>query len=77
MEEAFEIYHETDSSLSNSSEEQWSETTKVIFMAPKGVNYRVTQWQLNFRSWNLMLTDNCQGQLLTKIKIEEDNGEFS
>lgn len=77
MEEAFEICQEIESSLSNSSQEQWSETTKVTFTAPKGVNYRVTQWQLNFRSWNLMLTDNCQGQVLTKIKIEETNGEFS
>ena len=77
MEKAFVIYHEIDSSLSNSTDEQWSETTKVTSTAPKGVNYRVTQWQLNFRSWNLMLTDNCQGQVLTKIKIEEANGEFS
>ena len=43
MEEAFEIYHEIESSLSNSSEEQWSETTKVTSTAPKEVNYRVTQ----------------------------------
>ena len=43
MEEAFEIYDETESSLSKSSEGQWSETTKVTSTAPKGVNYRVTQ----------------------------------
>ena len=77
MEEAFDIHREIESSLSHRSEEQWSETTKVTFTVPRRVNYRVTQWQLNFRSSNLILNDNCQGQVLTKIKVEETKGEFS
>ena len=75
---AAEIFGEIESSLSYESEEQWSETTTVTFTAPEGAKYRVTQWQLDFGSWTLVLDDNdCQGQVLTKIKVEESHGEYS
>lgn len=70
-----EFSQEIQSSVSHANENQWSETTTVTFTAPKGVNYRVTQWQFNFGSDTM--SDQCQGQVLTKFKVEETKGGFS
>lgn len=74
---SYEFSQEIESSLSYANEKQWSETTTVTFTAPKRVNYRVTQWQLNFGSDPMLEDDQCQGQVLTKFKVEETNGDFS
>ena len=74
-ETSYEFTQEIESSLSHANEKQWSETTTVTFTAPKGVNYRVTQWQLNFAS-DALEDDQCQGQVLTKFKVEETDGDF-
>ena len=73
----YEFTQEIETSLSHADEKQWSETTTVIFTAPKGVNYRVTQWQLSFGTDPMLEDDQCQGQVLTKFKVEETTGDFS